>query len=354
MRTIIEQGERVVPRADWDRLFQRTVDAFYEGKPAEGLAACEILLAEPGVPTIVRGATYQNQTFYARSLPDLAPQLTVVPLAEPGERWTPVAASPCALPDRVLVITSMLGVADPVNPRAMLLELDLLLRKRVVQPLGEQFSHASHLKDVHPVWSGDRVVVAGIARDPLGDTPQRAVVADLAGGELRNPRRAQPMANALAQGWAPVPTAHGMRYVAWWEPTEVWQEDERPGKFSRASLRLGPLVAANFRAASPGVPIAGGYLFIVNERITMRDDADITLSRFVMLDLAFRLAAVSGQWYLTARGQDRCTGLAMISDDLVMGFATENAAASLARVPMSEIKPLLHPVSIPGATDHEQ
>jgi hypothetical protein len=70
-------------------------------------------------------------------------------------------------------------------------------------------------------------------------------------------------------GWSPLVVVDRALFVASWEPTEVFELDEEMGEFRRVALRIAPHIAERFQGGSQGVPVPGGYLFLVNESVTL-------------------------------------------------------------------------------------
>ncbi|MFN8660417.1 MAG: class I SAM-dependent methyltransferase [Thermomicrobiales bacterium] len=344
----VDRGMRVLPETAWRPIFQRSIDAFYEGALEEGTAACLTLLNEPALPPNIRELTIRNQTFYARSLVDLIP----------GARWQALddlRNDGAALRDHSYVVEAdrpILVVREDVGPAALasstlpledagLLEFDVL-----AFPAGA--GAGPTMSDVRPFsWQG-AVYLAAVMRDGDAERTTRGVVMQLRDGELIELAGLGPRAGHFRQGWSPVITPDGPRFIAWWEPTEVFQLDEAMAGFERVGLRLAPHLAEGFRGGSQGVVVPGGYLFLVNEAATFEDGNEVAFSRFVRTDDAFQIDAVSPQFFVADRGNDVATGLARQGEQLVAGFASAGGAALLARIDLGETLNTLLPVAAPG------
>src|SRR5215203_4308270 len=77
----------------WERDFQTTIDAYYEGELASGLEACERLLSVADVPSGIDLQTRRNLVFYTKPLGQLIPSMTTqqvdIPVAAGWSRFNP-------------------------------------------------------------------------------------------------------------------------------------------------------------------------------------------------------------------------------------------------------------------------
>jgi hypothetical protein len=229
----------------------------------------------------------------------------------------------------------------------VLLTLDAALAVTETLTLRDDTGMAARFDDVRPFLLGGQFHAALLIYDPDADDWTRAGIAEIGDGAYRNLRCFGPRAGMFQQGWAPLLTDAGPRLLAGWEPTEVLRFDSESGDFMRERLRLVSRVAERFWSASPGVPIPGGYLLLVNETIAQEDQEESTFSRFALLDAGYQLTAISPQFFLNERGQDAASGLARQGDRLIAGFTTADGAM-LATIDLDAVFATLTPVLAPG------
>jgi hypothetical protein len=350
MEYIIDRGMRILPESSWRPVLQRSIDAFYEGNTDEGIAACVALLQEPGLPDDIRELTYRNQTFYAQPLTELVSGARWQPLATPaGESAcdpSPVDAGGRAIVFLRAAGSSAEGASDEDIPATTLEgigEIELAI-------LRDDTEDGARMLAAHPFFAGDALQIAFVARDaePGDDGLARAGVFVLTeegqgGGQQFGPRPGN-----FARGWSPLVTPQGPRFIDWWEPTEVFRFDAESGEFVQCALRMAPHIAERFQGASPGVPVPGGYLFLVNETIAFDDGSQQTYSRFIRIDEDFQITDISPQFFVAGRGQDVATGLARWGAVLVAGFMSAETRPLLATMDLETVLTTLMAVDVPG------
>lgn len=344
----VNRGMRILPETSWRPVLQRSIDAFYESALDEGIAACLTLLNEPALPAHIRDLTYRNQVFYARPLADLVPGARWQALeALPGDTGALRDPSPLIAGERLIVVMRDEASVSASAPLTLALaDADLPAMEVVTFPAqsraGFTFCEARPF-----AWQGE-MYVAAIRREGEDERTAQAVALMLRDGEWVEVAALGPRAGHFRQGWSPVVTPDGPRFVSWWEPTEVFQFDAAATAMEREALRLAPHLAERFRGGSPGIAVPGGYLWLVNETVATEDGPDETLSRFVRTDAAFQIAAVSPQFFLTSRGHDVATGLARHGEQLIAGFTSAGSGPVVATMDIEPILAVLIPVAAPG------
>lgn len=344
----VVRGERAIDVESLSALLQDSIDAFHAGRLADGRAACAALLDEPALPAQVRELTLQNQTYYARPLAELAPELRFFPVRNPAPGSRILALSPCAFGARLLALASLAVPADPLRAHHQIVELSDELRIIGMVALAPPQRSAVRLSQVYPYVGPGGLLLTAVAEDAHGPGSKRAMVAEIMAGAMHNARFSPPLVGPEAFGWAPLSTPLGPRFVTNWEPTEVVSENSNGAGFARSSLHLAPLLASRFTPGSPAVQVASGHLFLINERIIMQNGEEIALARLVLLNSAGQIAAVSPQWHLTGRGKDVVTGLARHGSDVILSATSQTDGALLAVLPVEAAVGLLHEVTIPG------
>jgi hypothetical protein len=336
------------PEAIWRPVLQQALDAFAAGKPRQGQRACLTLLATPRLPEGIHQLAVWTLAEYAQPLAELFASAAVGELMWPGTEDAGYAEpSPVLVDGRVRVIGRTF---EDDGHRDVLLTLGDGLDLVDAVTLGDETGQAAQFQDVRPYLADGMLHAAVTLGDPAAE-PARAGTVEICGEVYRQLRAWGPRAGGFGQGWAPFATPAGPRFVACWEPTEVVRADPETGGFARVALRLASHVAARFWSGSPGVPVPGGSLFLVNETVVFADETEEVFSRLVRIDDHFQLCAVSPSFFVASRGQDVASGLARRGDELVAGFTSDEVTALLVRLDLREILDALIPVGAPGRHD---
>lgn len=335
----------------WRPLLREAMAALDDGRPAEGHAACLALLADVGLPEDVRDLVYAIQAELAQPLAAIAPSATGrqlrLPAADDAILRDP---SPIGASDglRILGRTGRADSDDDPTYNDVLLTLDVDLAITDIAALTDETGMAERFAEVRPFLRDGLLHAAFLLDDPDGGLVQAGIAA-IADGAYRNPRVLGPRAGSFRQGWAPIPTPEGPRFLSWWEPTEVMRFDVATGAFTQASLRRASHAAERFWSGSPGVAVPGGYLLLVNESAGLDDaEEETSTTRFTLLDAGFRLVGVSPPFFVADRGIDVATGLALRDDRLVAGFTSGEASALLVTVDLAEALSSIKPIGAPG------
>jgi hypothetical protein len=349
MEFTIERGMRILPESSWRPVLQRSIDAFYEGQLAEGRDACLTLLAEPGLPEHIRDLTYRNQTFYAQSLDELVEGARWSTPESPGFEGSIVhGPGPVLAGDRLMVFLRAAGGGTAQAWTDALLTLDDDLRVVAMATVDDETGEAASFHAAR-LFFADGVLRAGVVlRGTHGDGLVRAGVVDLVGGAWRNLRTFGPRAGQFEAGWSPLAMESGVHVVSWWEPTEVFRLDPETSEFARVALRMAPHIAERFEGGSQGVSIPGGFLYLINERVSFDEGQPLSFSRFVRLNDGFQITAVSPQFFVSERGADAASGLTRQSGRLIAGFTSNAREALLTTMDLDAVLATLIPVAAPG------
>jgi hypothetical protein len=346
LQHLVERGMRILPESSWRPVLLISVDAFYQDRHEDGISACLTLLNDPALPDDIRELTYRNQTFYARPLAELVSAVETRPVATPApEGWLAREVSVAAAGEWLLLFVRM---AEP-EPGGEILDvifaLDGVLETHAVGQIGRESEAMARLREIRLFVAEDGMHAAALLETD-GSAQTLAAVVDLDEDRWQGLRTLGPRAGNFAHGWTPLATADGPRFVSWWEPTEVWRQNDPADGFERVALRMAPHLAERFVAGSQGVAVPGGFLLMVNETVVFDDNA-LTFARFVRLDEGFQIDAISPQFWVAERGRDRMSGLTQQGEWLVIGL-TSGAQALLATVALDEVLRLMIPVSAPG------
>jgi len=155
---------------------------------------------------------------------------------------------------------------------------------------------------------------------------------------LRGPKRGRHEKN-----WMPLLVDGSPHLLYSCAPTRLLRCDLGSGEIETVAESDGPEIAREFRGGSQGVPLEGGWLFAIHE-VDRGERALRYLHRFVMLDAAFELTAVSEPFTFTSDRVEFCAGMARRGEELVLSFGVSDAAAGLAVLPVSEALALLSSV----------
>jgi glycosyltransferase involved in cell wall biosynthesis/predicted O-methyltransferase YrrM len=329
--------------APWRPLPRRSLDAVHQGQFAQGIEACHALLNDIGVPGDIRELAYRYQTSYARPLHEMVPGSSWHPLDVPlPAGWSARDPSPVVDGDRLLVLVraeqgSAARTAAALAPTDASGEIEFVV-------LRDLRHECARLTEMRPFVADGIVQVAFVAREPGDGLQDRPGVAVLDGEDLRDLRLLDLRPRDFGRGWSPAATGDGPRFVAWWEPMEVFRFDAASADFAPTALHAAPHLAERFRGGSQGISVPGGHLFLVNEAVDMGDGNWLTYNRFVRVDRGFRITDVSPQFFVAERGQDAATGLARQEGRLVTGFSSAGRGPILATLDLAGALATLLPV----------
>jgi predicted GH43/DUF377 family glycosyl hydrolase len=142
------------------------------------------------------------------------------------------------------------------------------------------------------------------------------------------------------KNWMPLVVEDRLHFVYSCAPTVVLACDPRTAAVREAGRQHGPALARGFRGGSQGVRVGDRWLFAVHEVV---GDAGILryLHRFVAIDDALTLAAVTPEFSFTGDPVEFCAGMAPRGHDLVLSIGVSDAAAGLVVVSQEEVLSLL-------------
>ncbi|HEU5433711.1 MAG TPA: hypothetical protein VFU81_18730 [Thermomicrobiales bacterium] len=348
----------------WRPLFERSVQAFYDGALTEGREACERLLSLSDLPDHIVELTRQNLTHYAIGLPDLAPTATFhrldIPVAPGWSRFNPsIAATPDGF--RVLIRSSnywvekgriaILGQSDVVRTAYSVADLDASLAVRRVVPVVDETEPAGRF----PTWARDyedcRLIAVdgewfavGATRERNPDAVSQAALLRFADNAFRDLRLLSDAADGRDErNWMPAATPDGaLRFIYSCGPTVALQPDAATGVVE-AIRHPAPPLARWFRGGSQLLPVDDGYLCVIHEGIDFEGPARTYLHRWVSFDAAFRIDRISPPFYFLYRGTEYCAGMARDGDHLLLSFGLDDREAFLARLPLADALASLAP-----------
>jgi predicted GH43/DUF377 family glycosyl hydrolase/glycosyltransferase involved in cell wall biosynthesis len=146
------------------------------------------------------------------------------------------------------------------------------------------------------------------------------------------------------KNWMPFVLGQDLLLLYRCGPTIVLGCDPASGVVNVRAEADSPELADEFRGGSQGVAVEGGVLFVVHE--VDRSGAILRyLHRFVLLDPALALSAISPPFTFTSDRVEFCAGMALHDQQLVLSFGVSDAAAGLAVLSLTEALALLEPCS---------
>jgi hypothetical protein len=142
------------------------------------------------------------------------------------------------------------------------------------------------------------------------------------------------------KNWMPFVVADELLLLYRCGPTIVLSCDPGSAALELRAEGDAPDLADEFRGGSQGVAVDGGHLFAVHE-VDRAGAALRYLHRFVLLDAALALSAISRPFTFTSDRVEFCAGMARSGEELVLSFGVSDAAAGLAVVSLDEALGLL-------------
>ncbi len=146
------------------------------------------------------------------------------------------------------------------------------------------------------------------------------------------------------KNWMPFVHGGALSFLYTSGPTVVLEWDASTRTVAEVSRREGPPGSEEYRGSSQGVPIDGGYLFVVHQ-VTRHGQKLRYVHRFMHLDDELEVIATSIPFTFISDRVEFCAGLARRDDQLVLSFGISDAAAGLAVVELDEVLALLLPVA---------
>jgi hypothetical protein len=361
----------------WQPTFQTTIDAYYDGRLAEGLAACEALLSVAGLPAEIELQTHRNLAFYAPPLAELAPgvhaQRLEIPVRPGWSCFNPsIAADPAGDGFRMIVRSSNYAYdgsvmrmsvvdGDPViRTENVLLELDGDLAVRTSIPIDDLALRVepppfpvAGFEDCRLVSLDGMWWATATVRDRSQQGVCQTALFRLEGAVATDLRLLSDGQTRHEKNWMPVAGASPLRFVYTPAPTILLRFDEGASAVVPEFIQPAPLIARRFSGGAQVVPHDGGHLGLIHEAARFDDGNRLYLHRWVWFDAEWRLARLSPPFVFHDRGVEFAAGLARRGDDLIISYGVWDREAWLATVPASHVESLLAPPLDPDAVEAE-
>ncbi len=202
-------------------------------------------------------------------------------------------------------------------------------------------------------WRGDWWTSATRC-DLIADGVCRIALARLRDGQLDPPRLLpSPVPGRHEKNWMPFVAGDELYFVYGCHPFTVLRFEPDAATLTEVAVTPTPAVMAGLRGGSQGVPVPGGYLFVVHEAHDELGERSYT-HRLVVMTREFRPAGLSEPFSFTHDGIEFCAGAARAAGDLVLSFGLNDRVAALAVAPLDQLLSLvlpLNPDSDPIHTD---
>lgn len=142
------------------------------------------------------------------------------------------------------------------------------------------------------------------------------------------------------KNWMPLTNDSELQFIYFCDPTQILDEN------ARIILEATPTVAAEqFRGGSQAIPFDHGWLSLVHE-VLWRNGRRFYLHRFVWLNSALQLEAVSHTFFFTKKSVEFAAGLAWHPDEerLIASFGVDDRESWIATIRADEVRRVLETV----------
>ena len=342
---------------DWGLRWEWALAAYHTGNPTGAARVCESLLDDPTIPDDVLA---EIQDHYRRSR-----EVATARVWQPGD---PSQASSLfsVLPvagitalrldlDQALVQSDPSVAGDGERLRALIRvseaanrwsvsyweveigsDLSVVSARPISDRRGPGAAPIAAFRQCCLVSSGSEfLVVARATGSPGGSAP--LVLLSLSDGALGPSQVVLSNGTGSPARWAPFIAGGELRFLSGLDPVSVLSVDPETGAITSTWTASTSSGLGEETAASPGVQVAGGTLF-VTRRVR---PGDLVEHRLVLLDGGFEVAGSSAGFFFFNPTGELCSGLATIGDDIVLSVGSEHQGAFLIRAPYSAAAALL-------------
>ena len=155
------------------------------------------------------------------------------------------------------------------------------------------------------------------------------------------------------KNWMPIVANGELHLLYSCGPTVMLSCDPETGTVEQVAKFEAPEMARDFRGGSQGVTTEDGYLFVIHE-VDHSEHTLRYLHRFVLVNDAFALAAVSRPFTFTSDRIEFCAGMARRDSELVLSFGVSDAAAGLATLSLDEARAMLEPIDVTATASSDR
>jgi hypothetical protein len=138
--------------------------------------------------------------------------------------------------------------------------------------------------------------------------------------------------HADQKNWMPVVRSGELDLVVHVDPTLIVRFDQFSRRFRTIAEHVPPVPLRHVRGGSPGLPTAGGWIFLTHDEPRIDGEKRSYVHRFLLLDRELRFSAVSAPFHFLESGAEFAAGLARhaASGRLIASFGRDNREARLA------------------------
>jgi hypothetical protein len=160
-----------------------------------------------------------------------------------------------------------------------------------------------------------------------------------------------PWSDRHQKNWVPLVRDDELLLVHGADPTRILSCDVDRGVARELASTQPPVALDHLRGGSQALRVAGGWLYMAHEAVVFDEAHRVYLHRFVLLDDALRLSALSEPFYFTRRTVEFCAGLARDPDRgvLVASFGVDDRRACLAFLDEARVLASLTALTMPRA-----
>jgi glycosyltransferase involved in cell wall biosynthesis/predicted GH43/DUF377 family glycosyl hydrolase len=356
---------------EWGLRFELAIAAYWIGDSEEALAINEALLAERCLPPEFERAARGNRDHClarlgsprsprpaAPTLEALAPSLRAAEIRlDVSPAWPQFNPTIAQADDgyRLIVRTANYRLRDGryefltdehvIRTVNYLVKLGDDLAVTGIEPLLDGSDGPPHFaasvrgyEDLRLVSVGGRWFASATVRDRNPDERCEIALLGLDQATIESVRLLRgPSADRHEKNWMPfIGPEGGLRFLYGCDPTIVLEVDPATGACEVLSERPGPAGAAWFRGGSQGIAVDGGWLFVIHEALELAGQRSYS-HRFVLLDEAHALSAVSPEFQFAGHGIEFCAGMARRGEELLLTFGVGDHTAMLGVVDLDEI-----------------
>ncbi len=354
-----------------DRIYREGFDeevsicGYYSPDPSRrfaGREACFSLATRRDVSGSTRAIARSNSAFYAARFDEMFPGATAcsIPFTpEPG--WLP------ANPSITRTSAGWVGIIRTVNYRIENGSYQLPAGDRVVRTR----NHLVRLTDSFDISSTREI-------DEASDAPvlpearirgyedcrifawrsglwASATVADRSDrcemilleldfdGTVRSEHRMPgPVADRHEKNWAPLVFGEELLFLYLSDPTILMRYDPASETVTELTRQIPPFALEHLRGGSQLVPVDDGWIYLAHDVSAVHGSERVYLHRFVHLNDAFAIDAITDPFYFARKGIEFASGLARDGDCLVASFGVNDGAAHLATFDLPLVVSQLH------------
>lgn len=360
----------------WERVFQTTIDAYYQGDLAAGRDACERLLSLESLPDDIALHTRRNRVFYTQKLEELAPSFQAVKIDIPlDDDWHCYNPSVAVRADGALWAIVRSGNYDTSptmeytvhDPDGIVRTVNYLVPfDDDLEPVGvERIEDVAFQPDfpAFPVAGFEDCRLfqrngewwaSATARDRSSEGICQIVLLRLDGAAVTAVHTLSDGVTRHEKNWMPVVSDdRPLRFVYSVWPTVLLAHDDDLAATRIERENPAAPIAERFSGGSQVIAVDEGWLCLIHESVIFDDGGRVYTHRWVWFDAEWRLAKLSAPFIFQELGVEFAAGLARRGDELIVSYGVWDREAWLATVNLAEVRALLAPPLDPRLVEVE-